>query len=257
MASRQGERGRDEAAGRPRAPGRPATVGPTSTRLVGASTEPRGPTAGRTPRSESARRGYHDRHAWWHEQAAVEVCTSAPWHRRPRGDDALRRHARSRCWCTCTRPTYLHGDRPLTPLLRLPEPVHRLDADARASRQNTLQMLVGWELVGLCSFVLIGHWWEEKPNTDAALKAFLTNRVGDMGLIDRRDHHCSSPPAPAPSTSSRINEPRSRVERRTTTSLLLVGAVLPAQRGHRRSRASSRCTRGCPTPWPARPRSRP
>lgn len=49
--------------------------------------------------------------------------------------------------------------------------------------QNTLQMLVGWELVGLCSFVLIGHWWEEKPNSDAALKAFLTNRVGDVGLI--------------------------------------------------------------------------
>jgi NADH-quinone oxidoreductase subunit L len=48
---------------------------------------------------------------------------------------------------------------------------------------NTLQMLVGWELVGLCSFVLIGHWWEEKQNSDAALKAFLTNRVGDMGLI--------------------------------------------------------------------------
>ena len=44
-------------------------------------------------------------------------------------------------------------------------------------------LLVAWELVGLCSFVLIGHWWEEKPNTDAALKAFLTNRVGDVGLI--------------------------------------------------------------------------
>ena len=48
---------------------------------------------------------------------------------------------------------------------------------------NTLQMLVGWELVGLCSFALIGHWWEEQRNTDAALKAFLTNRVGDTGLI--------------------------------------------------------------------------
>jgi len=48
---------------------------------------------------------------------------------------------------------------------------------------NTLQMLVGWELVGVCSFALIGHWWEEKKNTDAALKAFLTNRVGDVGLI--------------------------------------------------------------------------
>ncbi len=48
---------------------------------------------------------------------------------------------------------------------------------------NTLQMIVGWELVGVCSFVLIGHWWEDRPNSDAALKAFLTNRVGDIGLL--------------------------------------------------------------------------
>ncbi|HEX4867673.1 MAG TPA: NADH-quinone oxidoreductase subunit L [Acidimicrobiales bacterium] len=49
--------------------------------------------------------------------------------------------------------------------------------------ESTLQLLTCWELVGLCSFALIGHWWEEKPNSDAALKAFLTNRVGDIGLI--------------------------------------------------------------------------
>ncbi|MBI2710419.1 MAG: NADH-quinone oxidoreductase subunit L [Actinobacteria bacterium] len=49
--------------------------------------------------------------------------------------------------------------------------------------QSTLQLIVGWELVGLCSFALIGHWWEEKPNSNAALKAFITNRVGDIGLI--------------------------------------------------------------------------
>src|SRR5436190_12652568 len=48
---------------------------------------------------------------------------------------------------------------------------------------NTLQLLVGWELVGLCSFMLIGHWWEEKPNSDAAVKAFLTTRTGDIGLM--------------------------------------------------------------------------
>src|SRR3954451_11945625 len=48
---------------------------------------------------------------------------------------------------------------------------------------NLLQLLVGWELVGLCSFMLIGHWWEEKPNSDAALKAFLTTRTGDIGLL--------------------------------------------------------------------------
>ena len=49
--------------------------------------------------------------------------------------------------------------------------------------RSILQMIVTWELVGLCSFALIGHWWEEKPNSDAALKAFLTNRVGDIGLL--------------------------------------------------------------------------
>ena len=31
--------------------------------------------------------------------------------------------------------------------------------------------------------MLIGHWWEEKPNSDAALKAFLTTRTGDIGLL--------------------------------------------------------------------------
>jgi NADH-quinone oxidoreductase subunit L len=48
---------------------------------------------------------------------------------------------------------------------------------------STLQLMVCWELVGVCSYVLIGHWWEEKANADAALKAFLTNRVGDVGMI--------------------------------------------------------------------------
>jgi NADH-quinone oxidoreductase subunit L len=48
---------------------------------------------------------------------------------------------------------------------------------------NTLVMLVGWEGVGLCSFALIGHWWEDQPNSDAALKAFLTTRTGDIGLM--------------------------------------------------------------------------
>ncbi len=48
---------------------------------------------------------------------------------------------------------------------------------------NTLELLIGWELVGFCSFALIGHWWEEKANSDAAVKAFLTTRVGDVGLM--------------------------------------------------------------------------
>lgn len=48
---------------------------------------------------------------------------------------------------------------------------------------NTLQMLFGWELIGLCSFILIGHWWEERSNVNAAVKAFLTTRLSDIGFI--------------------------------------------------------------------------
>lgn len=48
---------------------------------------------------------------------------------------------------------------------------------------NTLQLLVGWEFVGLCSYMLIGHWWEEGVNSAAAMKAFLTTRIGDVGLM--------------------------------------------------------------------------
>ena len=48
---------------------------------------------------------------------------------------------------------------------------------------NMVQLILGWEIMGLCSFMLIGHWWEEEANARAALKAFFTVRVGDMGLL--------------------------------------------------------------------------
>ena len=48
---------------------------------------------------------------------------------------------------------------------------------------NMVQLILGWEIMGLCSFMLIGHWWEEQANSRAALKAFFTVRVGDMGLL--------------------------------------------------------------------------
>jgi NADH-quinone oxidoreductase subunit L len=48
---------------------------------------------------------------------------------------------------------------------------------------SLLGLLFGWELMGLCSFMLIGHWWEKKDNSNAAMKAFLTTRTGDIGLL--------------------------------------------------------------------------
>jgi NADH-quinone oxidoreductase subunit L len=48
---------------------------------------------------------------------------------------------------------------------------------------STIQMILGWEMMGLCSFMLIGHWWEDQANSNAALKAFFTTRTGDIGLL--------------------------------------------------------------------------
>ncbi len=47
---------------------------------------------------------------------------------------------------------------------------------------NFLLMFIGWEAVGLCSYLLIGFWFEKKSASDAAKKAFVVNRVGDFGF---------------------------------------------------------------------------
>ena len=44
-------------------------------------------------------------------------------------------------------------------------------------------MFVGWEGVGLCSYLLIGFWFSEKANADAGKKAFVVNRIGDFGFL--------------------------------------------------------------------------
>lgn len=48
---------------------------------------------------------------------------------------------------------------------------------------NYLLMFVGWEGVGLCSYLLIGFWFKNQDYNDAANKAFIMNRIGDLGLI--------------------------------------------------------------------------
>ncbi len=48
---------------------------------------------------------------------------------------------------------------------------------------NYLIMFIGWEGVGLCSYLLIGYWYKNNNYTDAAKKAFIMNRIGDLGFL--------------------------------------------------------------------------
>lgn len=49
--------------------------------------------------------------------------------------------------------------------------------------ENLIVMFVGWEGVGLCSYLLIGYWYSEDKNAQAGMKAFVVNRIGDIGFL--------------------------------------------------------------------------
>ena len=48
---------------------------------------------------------------------------------------------------------------------------------------NMLLMFVGWEGVGLCSYLLIGFWYKKDSAANAGKKAFIVNRIGDFGFL--------------------------------------------------------------------------
>ena len=48
---------------------------------------------------------------------------------------------------------------------------------------NFLLLYIAWELVGLCSYLLIGFWYQRRSAAEAAKKAFITTRIGDVGLL--------------------------------------------------------------------------
>ncbi len=48
---------------------------------------------------------------------------------------------------------------------------------------NLVQLYAFWELVGMCSYLLVGFWFARSSAANACQKAFITNRIGDFGLL--------------------------------------------------------------------------
>ena len=120
---------------------------------------------------------------------------------------------------------------------------------------NLLVMFIGWEGVGLCSYLLIGFWFKKQSAIDAGKKAFVVNRIGDFAFIlgmvaDLRDlRHRRLPRDRAQGRAD--GQPRSRPSARCRSSRCCSSSAPPA------SRPRSRSTSGCRTRWRARRRSRP
>lgn len=78
---------------------------------------------------------------------------------------------------------------------------------------NLVQVYVFWELVGMCSYLLIGFWYDRVAAREAAQKAFVVNRVGDFGLLlgilgfywdDGQKRQCPKPPPQSPATRTNL-----------------------------------------------------
>ena len=115
---------------------------------------------------------------------------------------------------------------------------------------DLIEMLVGWEAMGICSYLLIGHDRSLPEAPAAAVKAFVVTRFGDIGFLlgiallgIRTGSFRIAPCSPRRTTAGsarHCSRPR---------------ACCSCSARSARAR-SSRCTRGSPTPWPARRRSR-
>jgi NADH-quinone oxidoreductase subunit L len=115
-------------------------------------------------------------------------------------------------------------------------------------------MFVGWEGVGLCSYLLIGFWFKKKSANDAGKKAFVVNRIGDyafilgMLLLFTRVRHARLPAVARAAAATLAPRPASASSR---SPRCCSSSAPPA------SRRRFRSTPGCPTRWRARRRSRP
>ena len=116
---------------------------------------------------------------------------------------------------------------------------------------NLLLLYLGWEGVGLCSYLLIGFWYQDPANGRAARKAFIVTRVGDtamaVGLFLLFTQLGTLRHSGADAAGRAALAGRLRLGRRRG------GVCCWAARWA--SPRNCRCRPGCPTPWPARRRS--
>ena len=115
---------------------------------------------------------------------------------------------------------------------------------------NYLLLYLGWEGVGLCSFLLIGFWFEKTENANAAKKAFITTRIGDTAMLIGLALIVSQFGTLDFDAVLGHRATRSRKERRPRSRC----CCSPARSASPRR---SRCTCGCPTRWRAPRRSPP
>jgi len=76
---------------------------------------------------------------------------------------------------------YMHGD-PGVPRFMAYLSLFTFFMLTLATADNFMQMFFGWEGVGLCSYLLIGYWYDRPTANAAAIKAFIVNRIGDFGF---------------------------------------------------------------------------
>ena len=114
---------------------------------------------------------------------------------------------------------------------------------------NYLVLFVGWEGVGLASYLLIGFWQHKPTAATAAKKAFVVNRVGDLGMS------IAIMLMLAAFGSSAFVDVNAGMPRDGPTTGHGAGPAAAA-RAPAASRPRCRCSPGCWTPWRARPRCR-
>ena len=136
--------------------------------------------AGRGRRSRPGARCTRPR-SFWTPTGGIPLADRHPHRRAGRG---RRRDGRCRGACSCRSTHRLHGAvtraTPPTPPRSRCSPRRCCSS---SSPSDLFVLLVGWEVMGLCSYFLIGHYWQTEGARAAAVKAFVTTRIGDTGFL--------------------------------------------------------------------------